>query len=475
MLRACLLLSTGVLLAGCLTYKLRIRTVVSEDGRLRRTISIRCGDTESPGPLDGHEPDEDSGRTWSRFEPPRAPFGVTGSHAKGFFAQADFEPGVHGGGIRLRLEEDGDEVVEGKVRLSVSDLIVGRLYRYRENLAIGADSARFRRELPERLDLWARFFVETLRIKMPQADLDPVVRNARERLVPRIESSILLVRRNIDLLIRDYRARAGPVPFEEWSELVHHPSIEVLLQEAARYGVVRAKGREKPTSPEDLFDGGAWELKPIFLRELLAPMRGVTEAERDELIRSMLDGSIELDEDAAMESLYPDEEQREALEDEMTRFAVTAVGAYHVSGLFDDHEFSFRLTMPGRLLATNGELGSQPELHWLLTDPALLISDPEMTAASFLPAPGMPAGGWRLKPLLELERWLAEAPGGMRARLKELAALGLEKGWPEAMGQVDEEQEDGLHGALTLLREAVEVALGETAPEEEASGEAEDG
>ena len=171
----------AALLAGCLNYKIKVTMLVRPDGSFEREVFLRCRNNVEHR-RDGELTEEPP--TWSWFARPAEPYALTGSHADGFVAKAEFEAGDRPSGIRRRMYEDRDEPVEGRARTEVHDLILGKLYVYRETIAIGADPVRFRRDLRRWLDFGVRLYVEALRRELPQADFVPVLENARRRIVP---------------------------------------------------------------------------------------------------------------------------------------------------------------------------------------------------------------------------------------------------------------------------------------------------
>jgi len=452
MLRLRWLCLLAALLAGCLNYKIKVATIVRPDGSFDRTVFLRCLNNvehKKDGELTEDPP------TWSSFEEPVKPYALSGSHAEGFTAKATFEAGEHPSGIRRRAVEEGDDWIEGRAAVEVSDLMVGKLYSYREVVAVGGDPVRFRKELREWLEIGVRIYVEALRREMPQADFDPVLENARKRLAPRVEASLFLLHDQLERLVRRFRTEPALFAPDDPAALMALPEVRLVLSELEKYGIQRDPNRPLPISFDELMSDDAWEFEPTLVREFLMPLRGVSDEEREELVQRIIQNETEPDPEAAFELLYPDEAERKRIEEKFQEFVVASVGGWICSGIFDNHELTLRVRMPGRLLATDGELGESAEVVWHLNDSQLIFSDPELHAVSFVAAEGQPEAGWSLTRLTELRTAIRKLDEKQRARLAALHELARKDGWTRIIEKAESDEPVKLQEALKHLRDAM--------------------
>lgn len=439
-LRSALLLG-ALLLPGCLDYQLTVEVTVSPDGKVHRVVRIR---ERSKPP-----------RTWERFRRPEKPYAVTGSEQEGFEASATFPPGKHADGIAIHLEDYEGEyegardlpAAEGRAGVERSDLMIGTLYAYRETLALGTDTAYFRRELKRWLEVSVRILIRALELKLPDTDFKPVAKHATQTVIVRAEYSMLAIREALIGLMRDHREQRYGGKLATWLE---NPHARIILSELEVLGVRRKVGAPALDTLHVLINDECWEVGGGLVDEFLAPLPAEQRARVKELMMS--EDGLDDELDQAAEELYPDEADRPPIEEDAGRFAVAAVGAYFVVGFADNFDLRFRVKMPGRLLATNGGLGDPPHVEWRLTGEDLFVVEPCLTAWSFVPAPGLENKAWHLAPLLEVRDKLAPLDEKGRRALAELGKAG----WKADPDAVKGAQGDEVADAYKALRKALE-------------------
>ncbi len=439
-LRAVLLLG-ALMLPGCLDYKVTVEVTVLPDGSVHRTVRIR---ERSKPP-----------RTWKRFRPPTEPYAVTGSEEEGFVARATFPPGRHANGIAIHLEDYEGEyegarelpVAEGEVRVEKKDLMIGTLYAYRETIALGTDTAHFRRELKRWLETGVRILIRALELKLPDTDFGPVAKHARESVIVRAEYSVIAIRQALIGLMRDYRERRYGGELATWLE---NPHAQIILSELEVLGVRRKESAGAADTLQVFLNDECWEIGGGLVDEFLAPLPAEQRARVKELVMSK--DKLEDELEQAARELYPDEADRPPVGKDAGRFAVATVGAYFIVGLVDKFDLRFRLKMPGRLLATNGGLVGGPEVEWRVTDGDLFVVEPQLTAWSFVPAPGLEKKAWHIAPLLEVRDKLAPLDEQGRRALDEIRKAG----WKADKDGVKEAHGEKVADAYKALREALD-------------------
>jgi len=435
MRRAILLL---VLLGGCPQYEITITTIVNVAGHATRTLVIT---------------EKEEGEPWHRFAPPTAPYAAKGANR----FEAALAPGRHPNGIRYLLAAEAPKTAEaaatlpateGDVVVESTDLYLGRLVRYHETIAIGADPEHVRKELPRMLKEAAAVSLDALALRFPDVDVRPLVRHVEETLVPRIARDLLVIRDEAALLIAQYRAnRYGPT-FAEWRD---HPGARRIVAALGRLGIRRKPDAAPPQTFEELFsDLDEWEFGNQVVAEAVATL-DVSAERRVEIARVVLHPDEEMKKNLELSRArhYPSEEEQARLEAEGGALAIAAVGAYLVRGLVDTHHFSVSVRMPGTLLFANGDLGAAPEVRWRLVSGNLFVLPPEFTAYSFVPESWAGAGPWNLDGLLDLQAWVSRNGGGKAEAMRALARALVEKGYEKAKADAGE-----LAEALDLLKAA---------------------
>jgi hypothetical protein len=439
-LRIALLLG-ALLLPGCLDYVVTVEVTLAADGTVRRVIRIR----ERSNPP----------KTWELFRPPAKPYFLTGSEKEGFAARATFEPGRHPNGIAIQVERYEGEykgarelaAAEGDFHVEVSDLMIGTLYAYRETIALGTDDAYFCRELVRWLETSWRVGIRALEIAMPEADFAPVKKRARETILPRWGYSIRAIRQAATGLVRDYREQRYGQNLAAW---LANPSAKLILAELENLGLRRTQAPPTRGTLQDFVDDGFWKLEGGLLDELLEPLPVEKRARVKELLWT--DDALDEEVEQAFKELFPEEADRTRFQEESLRLGVAGLGAYFLLGLFDEFDLRVRLTMPGRLLATNGGLDGQPTLEWRLTNTDLVIAAPQLTAYSFVPVQGLEKKVWHVAPLLALREKLNDLDEGGRAALGEVMKIG----WTADKDDLEEAHGKEVAEAYQALRDALD-------------------
>jgi hypothetical protein len=408
------------LLAACSGFVVSVRTEVGPDGTISRRVQggtasqSEYGDEHPPTPFRKY-----------LFEP-GAPYEVVKLEECAFSALAELESGVHPSGVRRRAFPDSDIEAEGTFEVDVADLGIGTLYSYRERISSGANPLAFRASLRRWLEFGMDLLVEALRPQYPDIDFEPLKENARTRILPRIETSILLLRDRFELLARYHRDqwRRG----DEREGLFANRYGRMIEEELARCGITRIP--EGETGRNDLvhFDGSNWELDPALFLEFLG-----SQPEREPVAEQIARLIGRLDYRAAFERLYPTREEQERVREEFVRFWVSAFGCWFGGEFLLEQDLRFRLTMPGTLIHCDGELGRAPELRWGFHGLLLAFRDEELHAVTFHPVEGIPATGWRHFRLLELRDQIRNLAPEERSRVPGFVAYALDHGWEEAL------------------------------------------
>jgi len=408
-----------LLVAGCLKYRIRIETVVGADGGARRTLTLR--ETEEK-------------HTWARFLPPAEPYTVEGSEEEGFAARANLQAGRHPSGLRVLLRDYEGEYegarralpcAEGIVAVETTDVIVGTLYRYQETIALGTDAVRFRAGLREWLDLGLKVWMKALRLRLPDVEFDAVEAHAREKVVPQLEQSLLILHLAVTGLVDDLaRAQLGLGADPE--AMLASPGADVVLHELAAWGI-RLRTEDVKTA-KSIFDEQLWEFdEEAVLREFLSPLPA---AQRERVRQACLNPDDEMEEvwQAAWQSIGEDPDQVTA---KLMEFLTSGVGAYAVYGFLDSFEIEASVAMPGRVLQTNGEVTALPRVTWRVTDEELILARPQLFAYSFVPAKGFSEGAWTFRQLQGAAAALANVPAEQREALRKFVPEAQAAGWPE--------------------------------------------
>ncbi|MEM8885799.1 MAG: hypothetical protein AAGD14_17170 [Planctomycetota bacterium] len=380
-MRVCVLL---ILLGGCLDYEVTVDTTVKEDGSFVRTVRV-------------HE-QSDKHRTWTRYAPPRAPYEMTGSDAEGHVATLRAPAGRYKSGLRV-LAKDLDEgpyrgaagtlgkaTYEGDVSVTVQDLLIGKLYRYEESLALGIDPVVFRRELDYALELGLDLLVAFLELAEPDTNFRTVQLQARRTLLPRWRSAFLSLHAELVRINHVLPAQSEAVVQQE---MLRETTLRLIESELLRMGMRRKASVGRPSDFEKLMQGDAWEVDPRTWELLLAPLAGKDDAWRarllvkvNELVRR--DGGTDKSSgfDLAYARAVP-ESRRPEVERRMHAFARSAIGAPVANNLFDSHDFRFRVQLPGQVLsAGQAELHRFPVLEWRVGN--LQLANPRFVAYSFV-------------------------------------------------------------------------------------------
>jgi len=401
-------------LSACLDYDVNVRTAVAPDGSVTRTVFI-------------HEKSKDHD-TWDSFAKPGDAYALSGSDADGFTATAAGEAGTMPSGLRVALDDQGN-FVEGDVRVDVEDLVLGTMYRYEERFALGVDPELVRDEAGPMLEVLLDTTVAVLRKMEPDVDFFPVYEVARERVLPRVEASLLIMQQAVAAYARDHREHvlrevADPGDEEaqvEFDGLKLHlgriaddPRLRLCLSELARFGVVRRETDE----------GTEWSFEPFVLDELLRPVSDLSDAQRAALIGRILDEKEfgELWNTTWQERHPKGAEETLALEARGARLAAGIAGVLFWRGIADGYDVRFRVQLPGTLLYTNGELGELPAASWRLDSGDCAFANPVLTAVSFVPYETLPKGGWSLKELDALRVALDALPQDKRAAVARVYA-----------------------------------------------------
>jgi hypothetical protein len=247
-------------------------------------------------------------------------------------------------------------------------------------------------------------------------------------------------------LVRDYREQKYGEALATWLE---NPHAKRILRELEVIGLRRKKGAPAAETLELFINDDFWEIGGGLVDEFLAPLPAKQRARVKRLLMS--EDELEDEIEQAVEKLYPKEADRPRFEKDGERFAVASLGAYFIHGLFDDFDLRVRLKMPGRLLSTNGGLGTRPEVEWRLTQADLFVVAPQLTAHSFVPAEGFEKKDWHIAPLLKLREKLANVDKGGRRVLGELRELG----WKADEDKLKEAHGEEVSKAYAALREAL--------------------
>jgi len=405
-----LLLALLVQLPACLEYEIVVTTIVQPGGIVRRTLAIR---------------EKAEKKTWARLRSPAEPYRTEGDDEKGFEAKAELKAGRHPSGLAVLLGEadKNPPVAEGTVSVEAKDLLVATVYRYEERIAIGADPARFRKELPKWLDLALGVALDTLRTAFPEIDFAPVEAKARAEFLPAAERAIVAAFLACQAAVAEGRAR-GSVD----ADVIAVELLRVVVHELEPLGVSIPVDL-LPVGPEWNADAAAEKAGRQMVEKLLSPL---DEAQRARVIEAIFSGdALEQAAEEAGKRLCPTENAKERLGRDAQAFAASALGAYVAYGIFDSFDMSFRVELPGRLLRANGELSRLPGVAWRLEQGDLVLAAPVLTASSFETREGVAGEGWDGETLSEIEKALAEVPPEQRPALEAVVEKAIRVGWPE--------------------------------------------
>jgi hypothetical protein len=412
-----ILLLALLVLPACLDYEIVVVTVVRPDGTAARTLSIR---------------EKGEKKTWKLLDTPAAPYATEGDDEKGFGSKAEWKPGTHPSGLRVRLGDaektPAPPTAEGTVTVEARNLLVGTRFRYEEQIANGADPERFREALPKWTELGLRYTLETLKIAFPDIDFTEVEKKARAELLPALDRAIkdayFSAQELFANVLKDFAPLAVTVTLPEglpWDD----DTLEAAMEKAARQMAERA----------------------------LAPLKA---EERAKVIEALFSGDALAEAaDETQKRLFPDDDK---LGDELQAFASDAFGAYLAYGFFDEVRMRFRVELPGVLLRANGELSGLPAVGWRVGKGDLVLSPPVLSATSFLPSEGVPGAGWTEETLDRIAEALDAVPAERMPALEELVQKALRVGWPDdAPGVEGEEAQaayDAIHDAVKALAKA---------------------
>jgi len=431
----------GVLpLAACGTnHRIEVETTIAADGTTKRALVFHVPNAEEP----------DS--TWSVFARPEDPYRVEAVEET-FRAEASFGAGVRPGGIRPILWDPSDAAAtapaprDGTFSIEVSDLVLGRLYRYRETIEIGVDLDATRRALDRWLRRGLDLSFEALRRRYPDVDLARLESHARGSLLPRFEGIVVETHLRFLDWWRTYRA-LEPDPDDD---LAHKERFWRLFEEGCgRLGIVYARPPGEKADLDDLFEEGDFDFSEFVAREIAphldreSPLLALFEKEA----LAALGKEVE----AVFDERHPEGgEERRRWEAEGSRDAAFAFG-FPILRVFDLYRVRATLRVRGRVLRTNGEIAAEPgEVRWSLSNEHFWFVSPDMHALAFDP-----------------ESW-ARADAEGKERRWDLAAL---RAWSRGLEGVSGEERDALR---RLLRsdlgldaeappEGLEASLGERA------------
>jgi len=430
-----ILLLVLLVLPACLEYEIVVTTVVRPDGTAARTLAIR---------------EKSEKKTWKLLEMPAAPYATEGDEETGFVSRAEWKPGTHPSGLRVRLG-DTDKTpappsADGTVAVEARDLLIGTRFRYEERIANGADPERFRDALPKWTELALRYTLETLKTAFPDIDFAEAEKKARAEFLPTFDRAVLHAYSSARVLVAETHARGGRVDEATLMRLA-----SAVVKDLAPLGV-DVTLPEGPAWDEDAFEAASEKAARQMAERMFSSLKP---EERAKVIDAMFSGDA-LD-DAAEEvrdKLFPDEAARAKLETDMLAFASDALGAYVAHGFFDEVGMRFKVELPGILLRANGELSALPAVGWRVGKEDLVLSAPVLSATSFLPREGVPGEGWNEETLDRIESALAEVPAEQMAPLRELVAKALRVGWPDDAPGVEGEE---ARAAYDVVHDAVEA------------------
>ena len=215
--------------------------------------------------------------------------------------------------IRVTWVLCGAEFVQGCDQRGqyARDLLVGKLYRYEERIALGTDPARFREEIPRWLDTGLRLVVEALRLRFPDTDFAPVEARARAELLPAVQAAIVNLH------------HAGTAMFLELGSLKADMSLAALARsefwpavtrELAAFGV-RLPADEAGLRALEKDDGAGYRLlrdvQANLADRLLAPL---PEAQRAPIREALIaEEGLERESELAREKVAPDADEFAAI------------------------------------------------------------------------------------------------------------------------------------------------------------------
>lgn len=372
-----------LLLGGCLEYDVVVETEVTEAGTIKRAIRIR--------------EKSDRPKTWQRYAPPREPYVLSGDEREGFVAKAEFEPGRHASGLRVVAEEIEGEYAgrepaekarafEGSVRVTVDDLIFGKLYTYRETIDLGLDPVKFRAEFDFALELGLHLLVAELEILEPDLDFAPVKEEAYRTVLPLVKSSLLAIHGQLVQLSESGVDLDGDASLEQ---LLDDPHVAIILAELGKLGLRRKKDAPQVKTLDEYLTAEHWDYDDELFRKALAPLKGVSGEKRAQLIERLKSGDGEIHQkgvptlqEKAWSKVVPPAKQP-YFEKRLEEFAVAGAGTLVVQNLFDTHRIRVRVRLPGKPLLASGALHGLPWVEWKIE--AFHFANPRFFARSFLP------------------------------------------------------------------------------------------
>jgi hypothetical protein len=370
----------AVLLAGCPDHRVKAKTVVAKDGSFTRELVFR---------------EKEKNDVWGFFAP-AAGYQPEGTAEEGITTKAAFPAGAHSGGLRVWLENvEGDQKARAgkpsRLHVRVEELVVGKLYLYREQFEIGVDPRRVRKELPEWIDVLGHVYLDALTRTFPERDLAPLDKHWTVAVKPWLVQTVLRLQLLAAALMRDWQANRIGADESDW---VHNPLVKTLLAELEAAGLlteqeatpewIERKLRGDDGTPDVDLDGNEIEdLVVRLVRRRLAPGLAHLDAkQRAEVLARIVDPDKAFKQtlEASWERLFPGP-KREAKEKELEELAVAAFGA-GVLAIAESVDIDMRLEMPGTLLKTNGLIG-RGAVRFRIDDTHFWFAGPMLHATSF--------------------------------------------------------------------------------------------
>ncbi|MHC4959130.1 MAG: hypothetical protein ACYTGN_12235 [Planctomycetota bacterium] len=407
----------ALLLAGCPDHRVKARTVVAEDGSFTRTLVFR---------------EKEHNDVWGFFAP-AAGYKPSGEPKDGITTQAAFPAGAHSGGIRVWLENvEGDRKARAgkpsRLHVRVEDLVVGRLFLYREQFEVGVDPQRVRRELPDWIDVLGDVYLDALKRTYPDLDVAPLDKHFVVAVKPWLVQTVLRFQLLAAALMRDWQANRIGADESDW---IHNPLVKTLLAELEVSGLLTAEEatpewlEKKLTGDDgtpdiDIDSADVEDLVVRLVRRRLGPGLAHLKADqRAEVLKRIVDPDDAFKQTiaAAWERQFPGP-QRLAKQKELEGLAVAALGA-GVLAIAENVDIDLRLEMPGTLLKTNGLL-ERGAVRFRVDDTHFWFAGPMLHATSFVPA-AWAGADWDAKRLLDLAKELGDVSAKDRAAVSTAA------------------------------------------------------
>ncbi len=431
-----LLLVVLLLIGGCLEYEVDVETVVTAEGKVQRTISIR-------------ELSEKDPQAWTRYAPAKAPYELSGNERDGFVAEATFDLGFYPSGLRVLMADIDDEcggadaikdvpTAEGNVFVRVQDVVFGKVYRYEETVDLGVDRVRFRKESEFALDLAVRIEIAAMELLEPELDFRGVRKHARKVVVPQLRASLLAIHTELAWLSEN--GLTLDEGLMEMDLLQRDSRFQVINAELKKLGL-RAEKEAKGNFVEVIFDRG-WRIDESVWLGWLDALEGATRERKLALLERMRASAENEDktnlQERAWEKTVP-AEQREAIQKRLQKFGYSGIGALAINEFFDDHRIRLRVRLPGKVLLTNGALHDLPVIEWSV-EPFQLIR-PRAFAYSFLPSDKMVGRIGDARALLQFARIMERAAKHERAEIESFLAAARKDGLDNALAAFGKDNE----------------------------------